>query len=129
MSSLSGTSDRDWSLGMDMVAVCAVGGRNCSYPKKVYWSRLINASVVHNCVPSRRLIYSFSFDKTGKELLIETNHEHFHQKATQMGCVYITYMRLMNSSFCLIWARMNHFEPRLMLLSQKVHSKVFRLTI
>ena len=28
-------------------------------------------------------------------------------KATQMGCLYATYMKLMQSSFCLVWARMN----------------------
>ena len=52
-------------------------------------------------------------------------------KATLMGCVYshVTYLRLTNSSFCLIWARMNHFEPRLIVLSQKVDSKVLRMAI
>ena len=29
-------------------------------------------------------------------------------KATQMSCVYETYLRLPNSSFCPIWARMNN---------------------
>ena len=33
-------------------------------------------------------------------------------KATQMGCVYITFLRLMSSSFCLILAR--SFEACLM---------------
>ena len=28
-------------------------------------------------------------------------------KATQMGCVYVTHLRLTNSSFCLIWARVS----------------------
>ena len=27
-----------------------------------------------------------------------------------MGSVYVTYLRLTNSTFCLIWATMNHFE-------------------
>ena len=31
-------------------------------------------------------------------------------KATQMGCVYVTYLKLRKSSFCHIWARMNYFE-------------------
>ena len=35
----------------------------------------------------------------------------------------------MNSRFCVIWARMNHFETRLMVLSQKVDSKVLRMAI
>ena len=50
-------------------------------------------------------------------------------KATQMGCVYVAYSRLTHSSFYLIWDRMNHFEMCLMILSQKVHSKVLRVAI
>ena len=46
-----------------------------------------------------------------------------------MGCVYATYLRLTNSSFCLIWARMNHFEAHAVVLSQKVDSRVFRMAI
>ena len=37
-------------------------------------------------------------------------------KATQMGFVYVMYWRLSNSSFCLIWARMNYFEGCLMII-------------
>ena len=46
-----------------------------------------------------------------------------------MSCVYVTYVRLTNSTFCLIWATMNHFEARMMVLSQKVDSKVLRMAI
>ena len=31
-------------------------------------------------------------------------------KATQLGCVYVTYLSLTNSRFCLTWARKNQFE-------------------
>ena len=37
------------------------------------------------------------------------------------------YLRLMTSRFCVIWARMHHFEVRLMVLSQEVDSKVLRM--
>ena len=37
-----------------------------------------------------------------------------------MGCLYVMYLRLKNSSFCLIWAKMNHFEARLVVLLQRV---------
>ena len=40
-------------------------------------------------------------------------------KATQMGCAYAMYLRLTNSRFCLIWARMNHFEACLMVYHKK----------
>ena len=43
-------------------------------------------------------------------------------KAIQMGCVYATHLRLTNSSFGLIWARIYYFEARLMVLLQKVDS-------
>ena len=33
----------------------------------------------------------------------------------------------MNSRFCVIWARIHHFETRLMVLSQKVDSKLLRM--
>ena len=33
----------------------------------------------------------------------------------------------MNSRFFFIWARMNHFEMRLMLLSQKIDSKLLKM--
>ena len=38
-----------------------------------------------------------------------------------------TCLRLMNSRFCIIWAGMNHFETRLMVLSQKVETKLLRM--
>ena len=51
-------------------------------------------------------------------------------KATQMGCVYVTYLRLTNSSFFfLIWVRMNHVEVLLVVLSQKVDSNILRMAI
>ena len=53
----------------------------------------------------------------------------FRVKATQMDCVYVTYFRLTNFSFYLIWARVNFFEVRLMVLSQKLNSKVLRMAI
>ena len=33
----------------------------------------------------------------------------------------------MNSRFCVIWAKMNHYERRLMVLSQIVDSKLLRI--
>ena len=36
------------------------------------------------------------------------------QNRIQIGCVYVTYSRLTNSGFRLIWAKMNHFEAPLM---------------
>ena len=33
----------------------------------------------------------------------------------------------MNSKFCVIWAGFNHFETRLMVLSQKVESNLLRM--
>ena len=50
-------------------------------------------------------------------------------KATQMGTVNVTYFRLTNCSFCLIWARMNFFQARLMVFTKKVDSKVLRMAI
>ena len=51
-------------------------------------------------------------------------------KATQMGCVYVTNLRLMNSSFRPTLVKMNnYFEARLMVLSQKVDFKEGRLGI
>ena len=50
-------------------------------------------------------------------------------KATLMGCVCEMYFRLTNFSFYLIWARMNHFKARLMVLPQKVDSKVLKMAI
>ena len=44
----------------------------------------------------------------------------FNICSVKMGCVYTMYLRLTNSSFYLIWARMYHFEARLMVLI--VHS-------
>ena len=54
--------------------------------------------------------------KNGKS----TNCTAFHRmsdiycllKATQMGCVYVTYLKLRKSSFCHIRARMKYFEAR-----------------
>ena len=48
----------------------------------------------------------------------------------QRDCVHVTYLRLTNSSFCLIWARINHFKARrLRGLTQKVESKVRMMAI
>ena len=33
-------------------------------------------------------------------------------------CIKVTHLKL-NPTFCVIWARINHFEARLMVLSQK----------
>ena len=43
--------------------------------------------------------------------------------------VYVTFLRLTNSSFCPIWAIMNHFNARLMVVSQKADSKVLKMAI
>ena len=50
-------------------------------------------------------------------------------KDTQMGCVYASYSRLIHFRFCLVLARMNHFEVHLMILSQTVDSKVLRMAV
>ena len=39
-----------------------------------------------------------------------------------MGYVEVTYFILMNSSYGVIWARINHFETSLMVLSQTIDS-------
>ena len=36
-------------------------------------------------------------------------------------------MRLMNSRFFVIWARLDHFEARLMILSQEEDAKILRM--
>ena len=46
-----------------------------------------------------------------------------------MSCVQVTYLKLTNARFCVIWARMDHFEARLMVLSQKVDTNVLRMEI
>ena len=45
----------------------------------------------------------------------------------QMGCMYETCLRLMNSRFCVIWAWMIYYETRLMVLLQQVDSKLVRM--
>ena len=44
-----------------------------------------------------------------------------------MGCVLIKCLKLANSRLYLIWARMNYFEMCLMVLAQKVDSKLLRM--
>ena len=36
-------------------------------------------------------------------------------------------LKLMDSIFCIVWARMNHIEMCLMILSQKADSKLLRM--
>ena len=64
--------------------------------------------------------------KTNTELLLKlySSSSLSHFKATQMGCVQVSYLRLTSSKFCGIFARMNYFEAHMMALSQKVDSKV-----
>ena len=51
----------------------------------------------------------------------------FSIKSTQMGCVWVTCLRLRNSRFYIFGETINHFEMQLTVLSQKVGSKVFRM--
>ena len=44
-----------------------------------------------------------------------------------MRCLYETCLKLTISRFYVIWAKNNYFEKRLMVLSQKVESKVLRM--
>ena len=46
-----------------------------------------------------------------------------------MDCVYVMYLKLMKSIFRFIWTTMAHFEARLMVLLQKVDSKVLRMAL
>ena len=49
-------------------------------------------------------------------------HKIIKSKGTGMGCVEVTHLRLTNSRFCVLWARMNHFEAHLIVSSIKVES-------
>ena len=46
-----------------------------------------------------------------------------------MGCVYVTHLRLTNSDFNVLCARMNHLKAHLMLSSRLVVSRGLRLII
>ena len=43
-------------------------------------------------------------------------------KGTQIGCVLVTHLRLTNSTFCVLWGRMNHLEAYLMVSLRKKDS-------
>ena len=49
------------------------------------------------------------------------------QPANMVWSYHQNTAHMMNTWFCIIWARMNHFETCLMVLSQKVDSKLLRM--
>ena len=50
-------------------------------------------------------------------------------KGTQTDCIEVTHMRLTNSRYCVLWARMDRLEAYLMVSSKEVDSKVLGTAI
>ena len=53
----------------------------------------------------------------------------FSIKGCDMGCAYVTHLRLTKSRFCIRCVIMNHFKANMMVSSRGVDSKVLRITL
>ena len=67
-------------------------------------------------------------DLSGRVLHITISHA-CCLKGRGMGCAKVTHLRLMNSRFCVVCVRTNHFEANLKVSSREVDFKVLRMAI